>query len=107
MSTGAVMAGLAVARLTATGTTVSVSIIPMVDGCLPTYSMMKHLEEGGLATTTAQPCNRGLDRQQNQTLVDELQRHAERHGLIAEPGQDLIQWVISEAFRPARAGEAP
>jgi hypothetical protein len=39
--------------------------------------------------------------------VDELQYHAERAGLLAEIGQDQVQRIISEAFRPARAGEAP
>ena len=38
--------------------------------------------------------------------VDALQEHAERHGLVAEIGQDAVQQVISEAFRPVRAGEA-
>jgi hypothetical protein len=41
------------------------------------------------------------------TAVDELQYHAERHGLVAEIGQDQVQRIISEVFRPARAGEAP
>jgi hypothetical protein len=38
--------------------------------------------------------------------VDALRQHAERHGLIAEIGQGAVQQVISEAFRPVRAGEA-
>jgi hypothetical protein len=38
--------------------------------------------------------------------VDALQEHSERHGLIAEIGQDAVQQVISEAFRPVRVGEA-
>jgi hypothetical protein len=39
--------------------------------------------------------------------VDAVLEHAERHGLIAEIGQDAVQQVISEAFRLVRATEAP
>jgi hypothetical protein len=38
--------------------------------------------------------------------VDALQAHAERHGLVREYGQDHVQHMISEAFRPAWTGEA-
>jgi hypothetical protein len=37
--------------------------------------------------------------------VDALQEHAERHSLVNQIGQDAVQQVISEAFRPVRAGE--
>jgi hypothetical protein len=39
--------------------------------------------------------------------VDALQEHAERHGLVAEIGQDAVQWIISEAFGPVRVEEEP
>ena len=35
--------------------------------------------------------------------VDGLQEHAERHGVIAELGQDAAQSILSEAFRRATA----
>jgi hypothetical protein len=37
--------------------------------------------------------------------VDALQEHGVKHGLVAEIGQHAVQWIISEAFRPVRAGE--
>jgi hypothetical protein len=37
--------------------------------------------------------------------ADALQEHAVKHGLVAEIGQHAVQWIISEAFRPVRAGE--
>jgi hypothetical protein len=37
--------------------------------------------------------------------VDALQEHGVKHGLVAEIGQHAVQWIISEAFSPVRAGE--
>jgi hypothetical protein len=34
--------------------------------------------------------------------VDALQEHAERHGLIAEIGQDAVQAIMAEVFRRTR-----
>ena len=42
-----------------------------------------------------------------QNAVDALQEHAERHGLVAKHGQDVVQAIMSEAFRRVRAGEMP
>ncbi len=39
--------------------------------------------------------------------VDDLQHHAEWHGLVRLVGQDRVQRVIAEAFKPVRAGEEP
>jgi len=38
-------------------------------------------------------------------VVDALQEHGVKHGLVAEIGQHAVQWIISEAFKPVRAGE--
>jgi hypothetical protein len=38
--------------------------------------------------------------------VDELPRHAERHGLVVQIGLVAVHRFIAEAFRPVRAGEA-
>jgi hypothetical protein len=35
--------------------------------------------------------------------VDGLQEHAERHGVVAEIGQDAVQEIMAAAFRRARA----
>ncbi len=40
-----------------------------------------------------------------QNAVDALQEHDERHGLVAKHGQDVVQALMSEAFRRVRAGE--
>jgi hypothetical protein len=40
-------------------------------------------------------------------VVDALLKHAERHGLIAEIGQDAMLEVVSKAFRLARATDVP
>jgi hypothetical protein len=37
--------------------------------------------------------------------VDALQRHAFKHSLIAQIGQDAVQAIMAEAFRPARQME--
>jgi hypothetical protein len=43
--------------------------------------------------------------------VDGLQGHAVASGLVAAIGQDAVQWIMSEAFRPYRRpgdrGEPP
>jgi tetratricopeptide (TPR) repeat protein len=46
-------------------------------------------------------------REHTQVALNAPQEHAERkRALIAEICQDAVQLVISEAFRPVRAGEA-
>jgi glycine/D-amino acid oxidase-like deaminating enzyme len=42
-----------------------------------------------------------------QNVVDALEKHAERYGLVARHEQDVVQAIMSEAFRRVRAGEMP
>jgi hypothetical protein len=59
------------------------------------------------AAARARP-RRKLDLHQ---AVDDLQAHAVASGLVAAIGQDAVQWIMSEAFRPHRrpgdGGEPP
>jgi hypothetical protein len=39
--------------------------------------------------------------------VDVFQEYAQRHGLVAKHGQDVVQAIMPEAFQRVRAGEMP
>jgi hypothetical protein len=39
--------------------------------------------------------------------VSALQARFVKHGLVRQIGQDALQWIVSEAFRPVWAPEVP